>query len=372
MTQRYNWLMACCLLPACGSGEAKAPPNGPTWRGTGGETTDFGGNDAPVCTSELSPIERERAIALGFDPDADLAELEGTSEADFLWWEERCLTQGPCEPTRFTLSARFESMELMSSRPVDGVIVPEGECYDELYYRLLIDLTAADGSISGSFLAGVLSGIGKHTDGLWRAYGEPALDAFTGTRELLVDEGRPHWSRFEVGLILGGSPRASRGSMTPWIIYTDGREPREHAASPTGVWSSQAEPQGYDEWLPPKNADRVSLDGYSGSREPPTFRVEVHPHPETPGASLVLAVNGEVSTYEDVALDQFLDVGRLKIGDIVSADLTTPNARSGTSIRVGDCTWVWGKSCATPGCTAHTEATVEPVRCMPRLPGVYD
>src|SRR5262245_26501377 len=95
MSLRSSWLIAWCCLPACSAQQAEVPTGleqpVPTWRRSGGETTDFGGNDPPACTWEESPIERERAIELGFDPDADLAALEGTREAAFQWSDARCL-----------------------------------------------------------------------------------------------------------------------------------------------------------------------------------------------------------------------------------------------------------------------------------------
>jgi hypothetical protein len=54
----------------------------------------------------------------------------------------------------------------------------------------------------------------------------------------------------------------------------------------------------------------------------------------SPGASLVLAVNGEGNTHDDVTPDQFLDVGRLQIGDVISADVTDPKGGfAGTAVR---------------------------------------
>jgi hypothetical protein len=356
-------LLAGGLLPACEARDASSPtpPLSFTWRSAGGETTDFGGNDPPACDAESSPVTREQAIALGFDPDADRASLEAVVEADLVWSERGCYDAGTCPHSVLTQTTRVESMELFALSLHPGVQVLPGECTEKyLDYRLRMELSAADGSLAGSFPARALLPLHQLPGDSWSGLGFAALTDFRGTEQLLMNLARPHWSEVRVDAGAWG------GSFEATVLYTDGAEPAEHSATRRATWSTTGPAGAYGDPLP-KTPDSVALDDYRGSLLPPKFAVEARPRFDQPGAQLSVSVNGEVTHYDSIPEEQILAFGALRVGDEVSAEVTNPNGGYVDSVlKIGECTWL-SAGCATPGCSARVDTTVTPKRCYPGL-----
>jgi hypothetical protein len=365
-------LLAACTernTPEPGTGVGAGPlptelPDGDTaftWRRAGGETTDFGGNDQPTCQEDsASPITRQQAIELGFALDPALPTLDGVSQAELMWSEGACSATSTCPHTSVTISARLESLVLHALSPVPDVLVNADDCQDYLAYASSVELSTADGSIAGSFAITGNARLGD-PDGTWSASGTPALTDLRGTRHLSLDAGRPHWSEVVFGLPIGQRV----GGLDATVIYTDGKAPAEQGAM-FARWSNAGEVIDFGDRVP-SGPDSIALDDYHGSSLPPTFEVEALPFFEQPGARLSVSINGEVRTFDDIPEGEALLLGKLRIGDVVSAEVT--NDRGGwvdSALRVGGCFQPVGR-CRTLGCSARAEVTVAAMRCDPNV-----
>ena len=351
-----------------------------TWRKAGGETTDFGGNDPPGCTEESTPIERAQAVARGFDVDAELAQLEGVVSADLVWSEQGCYDKGTCPHTILTQTTRLESLVFHSRGVAEGAGASEGDCVDDLSYLLRVELATADGSLSTSVLADVRSRQGHvAADSLvafggerigvvgdsWIGAASAQLSDLHGSEHVLFAAKRPHWNAVAMSVQLGA---LVEGSMDATILYTDGAQPAEHAAMRRATWSNAGAATAYGDPLP-KGVDSVALDDYQGSLVPPTFDVRAAPRFDQAGAQLSVSVNGELRQFDTIPAEQVLDIGKLRIGDVVSASVTNPSGGwVGSTLQIGDCTYV-SVGCTEPGCAARAEATVAPHHCP--APGDY-
>ena len=381
-------LLVSCFL-ACTTRDDSAPsPSEPnpgaeasvpsfTWRKVGGETTDFGGNDPPACSEESSPIDRAQAIALGFEVDAELAQLEGVVSADLVWSELDCYDHGTCPHTVLTQTTRFESLVFHSRSVAEGAGASASDCVDDLSYLLRIDLATEDGSLSASVLADVRSRqghipadswTGVAGDGRigvagdrWGGSASAQLTDLHGSEHVLLASARPHWSVVDVGITLGA---VVQGGIDATVLYTDSAQPAEHAAMRRATWSNDGAAQTYGDPLP-KGLDSVALDDYHGSRLAPTFDVRARPRFDQEGAQLSVSVNGEPRQFDTIPAERVLDIGKLRVGDVVSAAVTNPTGGWVSSLlQIGDCTFV-SAGCAEPGCSARAEATVAPRRCYP-------
>lgn len=361
--RNVRYLMAAGLLTACTErAGSTAAPTAFVWRNAGGETTDFGGNDPPECEGDSSPITREGVQLLGFDPDPDLAQIEGVREADLVWSEERCYSAGTCPHTRLTQTTRLESLELLSLRPREGSTA--SDCNRRILTALLhVELATADGGLAGSFPASVSTSLDRLGADAWTGVGIASLGDFHGAEQVLVDESRPHWDQVDLQLAVGLS---LSGSFEATILYTDGVEPAEQWATRRATWSSTVPPIAYGDPLP-QAPDSFVLDDYPGSLLPPTFDVAAMPRFDQPGAMLDVSVNGALTHYDSIPEDQLLELGALRIGDVVSADVSNAHGGwVGAALRISTCSWV-SSGCSSPGCSAHVETTIAPVRC-PRYP----
>jgi hypothetical protein len=369
-------LLIGCLLACTARDEAALLPGQPgttsggpdlsfTWRKAGGETTDFGGNDPPVCTEESSPIDRAGAIALGFDVDAELRALEGVVSADLVWSEQGCYDSGTCPHTVVTQTTHLESLVFHSRGVAEGFAASESECADDLSYLLRVELATADGSLSASVLADVRSRQGRVPGDTWGGSASAQLTDLHGSEHVLLAAERPHWTTVSVGLHLGATVG---GSIEATVLYTDGAQPAEHGAMRRATWSNEGAAQPYGDPLP-KGLDPVALDDYHGSLVAPTFEVLALPRFDQPGAQLSVSVNGELRQFDTIPAERVLDIGKLRVGDVVSAAVTNPTGGwVGSLLQIGECTVV-SVGCAEPGCSARAEATVAPRRCYP---GYFD
>lgn len=383
MTSRSFRLVSLCLVACSNSaGEPPASHLDQTSRMrsllqrtviAGGETSDFGDGDAPVCSiTSKTPIDVARARELGFPIDATLQLLAREQHAPLHWGG--CSEPAPSADTTLSLSFELDQIEYVESVP----FLPQGEpahCDSSLRYRVLTTLHTDDGGLAGRFYLelGPDGGLQPGNEPSIFAPSElciydamPDLRNFLGSQPVSVDLKRPHWGSVQASLCV--SAEGFSGYLLPDIVYADGASPSRSRVDYLAQWPAfegSADCSVHQEIPGP----HVALDDYPGSPRPPTVALAVRADAVEPAADVEVTVriNGELAEQRTVAAGTLLELGRWGEGTTIDAEVTNVNGAGAvrSHILLDDCFQV-SEQCSAPGCTASAHHVVSSQRpCGP-------
>jgi len=323
----------------------------------GGETSDFGDGDAPVCRiANRTPIDVARARELGFPIDAALEMLAREQHAPLHWGG--CSEPAPSADTTLSMSFELDQIEYVESVPFLPQVEP-AHCARSLRYRVLATLHTDDGGLAGRFYLelGQDSGLELGDEPTISAPSElcvsamPDLRNFLGSQLVSVDRGRPHWSSMQTYLCV--SDDGFSGYLLPDIVYADESSPgwsREYLAK----WPAF---EGSADCSVPQQTPNphVALDDYTGSSRPPTSVLSVRADAVEPAADveLIVRINGELTEQRTVVAGTLLELGRWGEGTTIDAEVTNANGAGAvrSNILLDNC-FQASEQCSAPGCTA--------------------
>ena len=329
----------------------------------GGETSDFGDGDAPVCvTTRETTIDAERARELGFAVDAQLASLAREERVPLHFGY--CPAEAPSADT--LVSLRFEVEEIILFEQVPFMPNPEGiGCQSHLGYRSLVELRTDDGALLGRFYVLLAGGGGLRPDSepivvpreLCAHGALPDLRNFLGSLQVSIELERPHWSMMDVTLC--ASETGTWGQMLAHIEYTDGAAPQFQRTS-VAQWPAVEGSTSCTD-LPEETPSPVALDDYRGSVSPPSVGIEVRADAVEPqvDVDVEVRINGAVMTDETLAAGSLIDLGRWEPGTLVEADVHNRNGAGQVRAHIiGDGRFTASENCNAADCVASARYTV--------------
>jgi hypothetical protein len=325
----------------------------------GGETSDFGDGEQPVCReTERAEVTLEQARALDLGLDSDLELIAPALELPFHWGPvvDCDGAELPTEDTRLGLRLSVDRIDHVSFTPVSG---ENSSCEDRLEYRALVELETNDERLEGVFYARLV----PSAAGL-QAHAIPDLRNFSGDLRLELDSTRPYWGVMDTNFEL--SPEGSRGSLQILVSYTDSTN-FERKSGAGGFWFAGLEGilcgLGAE---PAPGPSVIPLDAYAASPIPPTMSVKVRADAVEPAepVDVTIEVDGELTEHQNVDPGQILELGPLHPGSLVTARVSNSNGAGfvRANILANDC-FVASAGCGEAACVAESSYRVELAFC---------